>query len=70
MSANKTCGECRWCARYEGNDTSDPWLRLPPDTREQARTSWGVCALEGEYPEAMPLGQDPAEVPCDFWEER
>lgn len=70
MSANETCGECRWAAKYEGNDATDPWLNVTPDMRGRLRECWCVCGLDGEPPCAMPLDQKPKDVPCDFWEER
>ena len=70
MSANETCGECRWATRYEGSDATDPWLKMPSGMRERARHGFCICGLDGEPPCAIPLDQRPEDVPCDFWEER
>lgn len=70
MSANKTCGECRWAAKYEGSDATDPWLNVTPDMRGRLRECWCVCGLPDEAPQAFELGQEAAAIPCDFWEER
>ena len=70
MSANETCGECRWAAKYEGTDAPDPWLYMPEEMRERVRHGFCICTLNGEPPHAFELGQEAAAVPCDFWEER
>lgn len=64
MSANETCGGCRWAA------TEGTFDRLPEDVRERARTSWCVCLLEDEWPLVMPKDTRPEEIPCDLWEAR
>ena len=70
MSANETCGGCKTAARYEGSDAKDPFNKLPKSLRDWMRGHCAVCTLEKEWPLVVPLDQNPADIPCDFWEER
>lgn len=70
MSANETCGGCKTAARYEGSDAKDPFSEVPEPHRSWLRKNYCVCSLRGEIPLVLPKDKDPADIPCDFWEER
>lgn len=70
MSANETCGECGIAFLYEGRPETDPFSEVPEPHRSWLRKNYCVCSLKGEIPLVLPMDKDPADIPCDFWEER
>lgn len=64
---DETCGRC-WRSLKYGDELTDPFEHLDDEHKAYAHESWCICTLEGEWPLVLPIDQDPAEIPCDFWE--